>query len=44
MKAYEDCLSETATKHGPWYIVPADDRENARLIISRVLLETLKEL
>jgi PPK2 family polyphosphate:nucleotide phosphotransferase len=44
MKAYEKCLSETATKHGPWYIVPADDKENARLIISRVLLDTLKEL
>lgn len=44
MKAYEECLSETATKNSPWYIVPADDKENARLIISRVLLDTLKEL
>ena len=44
MKAYEECLNETGTKHGPWYIVPADDKENARLIISRILLDTLKEL
>jgi PPK2 family polyphosphate:nucleotide phosphotransferase len=43
-KAYEVCLSETSTKHGPWYVVPADDKENARLIISQVILDTLKEL
>jgi PPK2 family polyphosphate:nucleotide phosphotransferase len=43
-KAYEACLSETSTKHGPWYVVPADDKENARLIISQVILDTLKEL
>jgi hypothetical protein len=43
-KAYEACLSETSTKHGPWYVVPADDKENARLIVSRVILDTLKEL
>jgi len=43
-KAYEACLSGTSTKHGPWYVVPADDKENARLIVSRVILDTLKEL
>ena len=43
-KAYEACLSKTSTKRGPWYIVPADDKENARLIISRVILDTLKQL
>jgi PPK2 family polyphosphate:nucleotide phosphotransferase len=43
-KAYEACLSKTSTKHGPWYVVPADDKENARLIISQVILDTLKEL
>ncbi len=44
MKAYEDCLSATSTKHAPWFVVPADDKLNARLIISRVVLETLKDL
>jgi PPK2 family polyphosphate:nucleotide phosphotransferase len=44
MHAYEECLSATSTRHAPWYVVPADDKENARLIISEVLLETLKEL
>ena len=44
MKAYEACLSATSTSTAPWYVVPADDKENARLIISRVILGTLKEL
>ena len=44
MKAYEKCLSATSTQHAPWYIVPADDKQNARLIVSRILLDTLEEL
>ncbi len=44
MHAYEECLSATSTRQGPWYIVPADDKENARLIVSEILLETLKGL
>src|SRR5439155_27164316 len=35
MHAYEECLSATSSKAAPWYIVPADDKANARLIISR---------
>ncbi|MGA2117051.1 MAG: ADP-polyphosphate phosphotransferase [Bryobacteraceae bacterium] len=44
MKAYEACLSATSTHHAPWYIVPADDKENARLIVSQVVLDTLSGL
>src|ERR1039458_1159421 len=44
MKAYEFCLSATSTRHAPWYIVPADDKENARLIVSGIVLEALNEL
>ncbi|MFY9726314.1 MAG: ADP-polyphosphate phosphotransferase [Bryobacteraceae bacterium] len=44
MKAYEDCLNATSTHHAPWYVVPADDKENARLIVSQIVLDTLKEL
>ena len=44
MKAYEACLSATSTHHAPWYVVPADDKENARLIVSRIVLDALKEL
>jgi PPK2 family polyphosphate:nucleotide phosphotransferase len=44
MNAYEACLSATSTHHAPWYVVPADDKENARLIVSRIVLDTLKDL
>ncbi len=43
-KAYEACLSATSTHHAPWYVVPADDKENARLIVSQIVLDTLKGL
>ena len=41
MTAYEDCLSATSTKAAPWFVVPADDKANARLIISQIVLDTL---
>ena len=44
MSAYEDCLAATSTAHAPWYVVPADDKENARLIVSQVLLDTMGRL
>ena len=44
MRAYEECLSATSTKESPWYAVPADDKQNARLIISQTILDTLKAL
>ena len=44
MKAYEDCLNATSTGHAPWFVVPADDKENARLIVSRIVLDGLNEL
>lgn len=44
MGAYEECLSTTSTEHAPWYVVPADDKLNARLIISQVVLDALNDL
>lgn len=44
MKAYEECLSATSTRDSPWYVVPADDKENARLIVSQIVLDTLDSL
>jgi PPK2 family polyphosphate:nucleotide phosphotransferase len=41
MKAYEDCFQATSTHHAPWYVVPADDKENARLIVSQIVLDAL---
>jgi PPK2 family polyphosphate:nucleotide phosphotransferase len=42
--AYEECLNATSTHHAPWYVVPADDKENARLIVSQIVLDALSEL
>jgi PPK2 family polyphosphate:nucleotide phosphotransferase len=42
--AYEECLSATSTVDSPWYVVPADDKENARLIVSQIVLDTLDDL
>ena len=44
MSAYEACLGATSTRDAPWYVVPADDKENARLIVSRIVLDTLERL
>jgi hypothetical protein len=44
MEVYEDCLNATSTHHAPWYAVPADDKDNARLIVSRIVLDTLQDL
>jgi PPK2 family polyphosphate:nucleotide phosphotransferase len=44
MKAYEECLNATSTSDAPWYVVPADDKENARLIVSQIVLDTLEGL
>jgi PPK2 family polyphosphate:nucleotide phosphotransferase len=43
-KAYEACLIATSTAHSPWYVVPADDKESARLIVSQIVLDTLNGL
>jgi polyphosphate kinase 2 (PPK2 family) len=44
MEAYEACLTATSTHEAPWYVVPADDKENARLIISQIVLDGLDDL
>ena len=44
MRAYEACLAATSTDHAPWYIVPADEKPNAQLIVSEIILDTLRRL
>ena len=44
MRAYEECLGATSTTDAPWYVIPADDKENSRLIISEIVLETFRSL
>jgi polyphosphate kinase 2 (PPK2 family) len=44
MEVYGECLGATSAHHAPWYVVPADDKENARLIVSGIVLDTLENL
>jgi len=44
MEAFEECLHATSTRHAPWFAVPADDKDNARLIVSQIVLDALGEL
>jgi PPK2 family polyphosphate:nucleotide phosphotransferase len=44
MRAYEKCLTATSTRRAPWYVVPADDKLNARLIVSKILVDTVESL
>ena len=37
-------LAATSTHHSPWYAVPADDKENARLIVSQIVMDALDDL
>ncbi len=43
-EAFEACLEATSTRYAPWFAVPADDKENARLIISQIVLDVMGEL
>ncbi len=43
-EAYEDTINATATSYAPWYVVPADDKPTARLIVAKILYEELKKL
>jgi PPK2 family polyphosphate:nucleotide phosphotransferase len=42
--AFEECLTATSTQESPWLVVPADDKDNARLIVSRIVIDALKDL
>jgi PPK2 family polyphosphate:nucleotide phosphotransferase len=44
MKAYEDMIRETSTKHAPWYVVPADHKWFTRLVVAEVIVNTLESL
>ena len=41
---YEAAMTATSTSHAPWYVVPADSKTNRNLLISKILLDSLKSL
>ena len=43
MLCYEDLLNRTSQKNAPWYVIPADDKATARLLVAKTILETLKK-
>jgi len=44
MKAYEDMIRNTATKHAPWYVVPADNKWFTRLVVAAAVIDALSSL
>lgn len=44
MNAYEECLGATTTNESPWYVIPADDKENTRLIVSHIVVDIFEKL
>jgi polyphosphate kinase 2 (PPK2 family) len=44
MKAFEECLTATGTGDAPWYVVPADNKDSARLIVSQIVVDTMEAL
>jgi len=44
MAAYEEVVNQTARPHAPWYVVPADDKKNMRLMVAQILAEELKKM
>jgi PPK2 family polyphosphate:nucleotide phosphotransferase len=42
MRAYEECLEATSTERAPWFVIPADEKLNARLIVSQIILDTFR--
>ncbi len=44
MNAYEEMINKTATKQNPWYVVPADDKKNMRIIVSQIMVENMQQL
>ena len=44
MLAFEECLTATTTQAVPWYVVPADDKDNARLIVSQIVVHAMEQL
>jgi PPK2 family polyphosphate:nucleotide phosphotransferase len=44
MHAYEDMIVHTATKHAPWFVVPADNKWFTRLVVAAAIVETLEDL
>ena len=44
IKCYEKAINATSTKHAPWFVIPADDKEMARYIVAKIIWEEIQKL
>ncbi len=44
MEAFEECINATATDKAPWYVIPADDKKNMRIMVGRIIAEEMKKM
>jgi PPK2 family polyphosphate:nucleotide phosphotransferase len=44
MRAYEDAIRATASKHAPWFVVPADTKWFTRLVVAAAIVEAVEQL
>jgi hypothetical protein len=44
MAAYEDMIQHTATKHAPWYVVPADNKWFTHVVVASAIIDALASL
>ena len=44
MKFYEEAINKTAKEHAPWFVIPADDKEMARVIVAKIIWEEIQKL
>ncbi|MEX2350003.1 MAG: PPK2 family polyphosphate kinase [Flavobacteriaceae bacterium] len=43
MHCYEDVFNNTSKEHAPWYSIPADDKDTARMLVAKIILETIQK-
>ena len=44
MSAYEEAIRATASKHAPWFVVPADKKWFTRLVVASAIVEAVEQL
>lgn len=44
MKYYEEAINNTSKEHAPWFVIPADDKEMARVIVAKIIWEEMQKL
>ncbi len=44
MSAYEEMLNATSSKSAPWFVIPADEKDTARLLVAQILTQTIQKM